>query len=458
MNSNYLINQDFMSGGVYRAFIIKRSDSRVFIPGLCDKNILDSNGDMSNEEFEKVKETLPLALYNSPEIEKLLDDKPTPCFVAFENGNMKRPIVMAYFGKGVKSVPGSGSSGTSNSFGDADSSGGNYVGSGTTGINNADYVFKKLISAGASIGGAVAVLGMLYEEGRNFDPTNVNSIGATGICQWLGNRLNRLKNGGKLNGQDWNKPDNYLDLGTQIDYFIFEIKNNGHGNSSKVNWSDICKEYTNESQVTDLLFKLVRYYEIPFLATSESQLTGNIKINYETAKNKTIEWWNTFKNGKIENGEYNNSNSKINSYLIDNGAGGTRKEAKEHGPVSGTQCVELPNDYIQEVFGLKNYGGFGNGKDYYVGVSNKYPNVFEKIEWQTGTILKTGDIVSMSSPSDPDSGHVVIIKAVNGNKIQILDQWAGCGNVQDSEWTLDGNVLIQRNGTRRTIYGIARPK
>ena len=117
MNNNYLMNQDFMSGGVYRAFIIKRSDSRVFIPGLCDKNILDSNGDISNEEFEKVKKTLPLALYNSPEIEKLLDDKPTPCFVAFENGNMKRPIVIGYFGKGVKSVP--GSTGFSNSNGNA---------------------------------------------------------------------------------------------------------------------------------------------------------------------------------------------------------------------------------------------------------------------------------------------------------------------------------------------------
>ena len=118
MNNNYLMNQDFMSGGVYRAFIIKRSDSRVFIPGLCDKNILDSNGDISNEEFEKVKKTLPLALYNSPEIEKLLDDKPTPCFVAFENGNMKRPIVIGYFGKGVKSVPGSGGYSSSSSGSD----------------------------------------------------------------------------------------------------------------------------------------------------------------------------------------------------------------------------------------------------------------------------------------------------------------------------------------------------
>lgn len=113
--NNYLIDQDYMSGGVYRAYVIKRSDSRVFIPGLTNKNILDSNGDISNEEFERIKETLPKPLYNSEEIMKLLDDKPTPCFVAFENGNAKRPIVLAYFGKGVKSVPGSGGSESSSS-------------------------------------------------------------------------------------------------------------------------------------------------------------------------------------------------------------------------------------------------------------------------------------------------------------------------------------------------------
>lgn len=457
-----MINSDLNVGGIHRAFIVTvGGDVRIYIPGLTSLiagtgSVVNEDGTINTESYNENKETLPRPIWCLPNLEAKQHDEVHPCWVTFENGDSKRPIIMGFLGKGIKyHAGGSGGSGTSNG---SSSGGGKYVGSGTTGIDNADYVFKKLILAGASIGGAVAVLGMLYEEGRNFDPTNVNPIGATGICQWLGTRLNRLKNGGKLNDQDWNKPDNYLDLGMQIDYFIFEIKNNGHGNSSKVNWSDICKEYTNESQVTDLLFKLVRYYEIPFSAISESQLTGNIKINYETAKNKTIEWWNIFKDGKIENGQYSNNNSKINNYLIDNGAGGTRKEAKEHGPVSGTQCVELPNDYIQEVFGLKNYGGFGNGKDYYIGVSNKYPNVFEKIEWQTGTILKTGDIVSMSSPSNPDSGHVVIIKAVNGNKIQILDQWAGCGNVQDSEWTLDGNVLIQRNGTRRTIYGIARPK
>lgn len=118
MSDNYLINQDYMSGGVYRAFVIKRSDSRIFVPGLTNKNILDSNGDISNEEFERIKETLPKPLYNSEEIMKLLDDKPTPCFVAFENGNSKRPIVLGYFGKGVKSVPGSGGgNGSSSSSG-----------------------------------------------------------------------------------------------------------------------------------------------------------------------------------------------------------------------------------------------------------------------------------------------------------------------------------------------------
>ena len=456
-----MINSDLNVGGIHRAFIVTvGGDIRIYIPGLTSliagsNAPVNEDGTINKESYEDNKNSLPKPIWCLPNLEAKQHDEVHPCWVTFENGDSKRPIIMGFLGKGIKYHASSSGGSVSSSGG---SSSGTYIGSGTTGIENADYVFKKLISAGASIGGAVAVLGMLYEEGRNFDPTNVNSIGATGICQWLGNRLNRLKNGGKLNGQDWNKPDNYLDLGTQVNYFIFEIKNNGHGNSSKVNWDDICKEYSSETEVTNLLFRLVRYYEIPFTATSESGLSGNIKLNYEEAKRKTIEWWNIFKNGKIENGQYSNNNSKINNYLIDNGAGGTRKEAKEHGSGSGTQCVELPNDYIQEVFGLKNYGGFGNGKDYYIGVTNQYPNVFEKIEWQTGTILKPGDIVSMSSPSQPQYGHVVIIKAINGNKIQILDQWAGCGNVQDSEWTLDGNVLIQRNGTRRTIYGIARPK
>lgn len=444
MNNNYLMNQDFMSGGLYRAFIIKRSDSRVFIPGLCDKNILDSNGDISNEEFEKVKKTLPLALYNSPEIEKLLDDKPTPCFVAFENGNMKRPIVMAYFGKGVKSVPGSGGS-ASGSYNPGNNK---YVGNGTTGNENGDYIFKKLIEAGASIGGACAVLGNIFIESA-FDPIADNGS-HRGIVQWDYNHNNQSGRWYLL--KKWCDNNNYSNkydtIEAQTAYLIYDLQTEATWMSKTNNqgWNNICKDIVTEEEIKNL--------------------TDSIRLNYERCgeqgtqgrRDKAIDFWNIFKDGKIENGQYSNNNSKINSYLIDNGAGGTRNKAKEHGPVSGTQCVELPNDYIQEVFGLKNYGGFGNGKDYYIGVTNQYPDVFEKIEWQTGTILKIGDIVSMSSPSDPNSGHVVIIKAVNGNKIQILDQWAGCGNVQDSEWTLDGNVLIQRNGTRRTIYGIARPK
>ena len=42
MSNDYLMSNDYMTGGVYRAFIIKKDEARVYIPGLLNKNILDS--------------------------------------------------------------------------------------------------------------------------------------------------------------------------------------------------------------------------------------------------------------------------------------------------------------------------------------------------------------------------------------------------------------------------------
>ena len=136
MFDKYLINQDLMTSGVYRGYVIKRDDSRAYIPGISDKNILDDNGDISNEDYQKIKKSLPLVLYNSSEIEKLVDDKPTPCIIAFEDGNMKRPIVMAFFGKGVKSVPGSGGGGASSADGSNGSSDGSFSTASGNGVIN----------------------------------------------------------------------------------------------------------------------------------------------------------------------------------------------------------------------------------------------------------------------------------------------------------------------------------
>ena len=446
-----MINSDLNVGGIYRAFIVTvGGDVRIYIPGLTSliagsNAPVNEDGTINKESYEDNKNSLSKPIWCLPNLEAKQHDEVHPCWVTFENGDSKRPIIMGFLGKGIKYSAGANGGSAGGSYNPGNNK---YVGDGTTGNDNGDYIFKKLIEAGASIGGACAVLGNIVIE-SSFDPIADNGS-HRGIAQWDYNHNNQSGRWYLL--KKWCDNNNYSNkyntIEAQTAYLIYDLQTEATWMSKTNNqgWNNICKDIVTEEEIKNLTDSIRLHYE----RCGEQGTQGR--------RDKAIDFWNIFKNGKIENGQYSNNNSKINNYLIDNGAGGTRKEAKEHGSGSGTQCVELPNDYIQEVFGLKNYGGFGNGKDYYIGVTNQYPNVFEKIEWQTGTILKPGDIVSMSSPSQPQYGHVVIIKAINGNKIQILDQWAGCGNVQDSEWTLDGNVLIQRNGTRRTIYGIARPK
>ena len=102
---NYLMNQGLMTSGIVRAFVINRGDYRAFIPALMNENIL-VDGQLNEETYEKIKETLPLVLFNSMALKDLVGTNPTPCWVAFENGDINKPVVMGFFGNGVKSVSG----------------------------------------------------------------------------------------------------------------------------------------------------------------------------------------------------------------------------------------------------------------------------------------------------------------------------------------------------------------
>lgn len=106
--NKYLINNGLMTPGIYRAFVIKRVDSRVYIPGLMIENVLTEDGLLDETLYNKVKESLPKALYNSKALENIVGSNPEPCWVIFENGDSNRPIVMGFFGKGVKSVTSGG--------------------------------------------------------------------------------------------------------------------------------------------------------------------------------------------------------------------------------------------------------------------------------------------------------------------------------------------------------------
>jgi hypothetical protein len=59
---------------------------------------------------------------------------------------------------------------------------------------NAQYVFNQAIAQGYTPAQAAGIVGNLQaESGQNIDPTIVNEIGASGIAQWLGGRLDNLQ-------------------------------------------------------------------------------------------------------------------------------------------------------------------------------------------------------------------------------------------------------------------------
>ena len=435
-----MINSDLNVGGIHRAFIVTiGGDVRIYIPGLTSLiagtgSIVNEDGTINTESYNENKETLPRPIWCLPNLEAKQHDEVHPCWVTFENGDSKRPIIMGFLGKGIKyHAGGSGGSGTSSgsSSGGVSSSGGKYVGSGTTGNDNGDYIFKTLIANGASIAGACGVIANIVAESNFSTALNSGDGGkASGICQWHPDRWSNLVNHCKEKNLD------PTTIEGQTSFLIHEIQT-----GYKDLWNLICTA-NGEQGAYDVGYKMCYDFERPVNKQQKSVDRGN------SAKNT---YWPLFKDGTIENGKYSNSsNSNINAYLIDNAPGGTRNAAKEHGPGSGTQCVELPNDYVQEVFGITNNGGFGNGNEYYKGLSDAYPNKFDKIKFQTGVSLYPGDIISLEG-NDKVNGHAAIVKSVNGNEITILEQWKGSSTVRESTFTLT-------NSGSRKILGIARPK
>lgn len=89
---------------------------------------------------------------------------------------------------------------------------------------NAEAIFKFLISNNFKNLGdkpmnakqAAAVVGNFYLE-SGLDPKSVNSIGASGIAQWLGGRADALKGLASSKGKSWD------DLGIQLEYLKSEL-------------------------------------------------------------------------------------------------------------------------------------------------------------------------------------------------------------------------------------------
>ena len=102
-----LINSDLQSGGIYRAILIDyNNELRIYTPGLYGFKDLDIN---DNTSIEKYLNVLPKPIWNVPNLQAQQHETPThPCWVTFENGDMKRPVIMGWLGKGIKYSAGEG--------------------------------------------------------------------------------------------------------------------------------------------------------------------------------------------------------------------------------------------------------------------------------------------------------------------------------------------------------------
>lgn len=152
--------------------------------------------------------------------------------------------------------------GSSSSFG----SGGASVPS-LKGNDNAEKAFNFLKSQGYSNQAAAAVVGNFMQE-SNMNPKAVNSIGATGIAQWLGGRKTGLFDFSKKQGLD------PMSMEAQLMYYVHETENKEKGSLKRfgMDWDDF-KSGTNVSELT-------QYFRKGFERPGEHEANDPRRIGY----------------------------------------------------------------------------------------------------------------------------------------------------------------------------------
>lgn len=203
-----LLNSDSGTPGIYRAKLIKddvNNEIRAFIPGIHNFNFnVDSTSNKIDDSvLDEYKTSLPIVqwcAYNKQSCQ--LENIKGHAWVMFENGDSKRPVVLAY-----DFIGGSGS---------------NTAVNGSVGNAAADEIYKILISLGISMAGACGILGNIKNE-CGFD---INQLGdnnrAHGLCQWrddnaAGDRWTPLMNWCKENNLD------YMSIEGQTKYIVEEL-------------------------------------------------------------------------------------------------------------------------------------------------------------------------------------------------------------------------------------------
>ena len=97
-----ILNSDLETYGIYRALLLE--ENRIYVPGLTNFSLSNPDGTINMESYEKNKESLPIGYFCAFSRKCTENDRPASCWVTFECGDVKRPIIMGFQGPSIKSA------------------------------------------------------------------------------------------------------------------------------------------------------------------------------------------------------------------------------------------------------------------------------------------------------------------------------------------------------------------
>lgn len=150
----------------------------------------------------------------------------------------------------------------------------NNINGGSSNLDGvAGQIYDFLLSKGIPPVGAAAILGNIDGE-SSLNPAAINpSSGASGLCQWMGGRFDKLKSLANSKGVSWTDINVQLEhLGNEFEYSCYRDVH------------DVIMSATEESDLEYATWYWGRYFEVFFLGDDFEATKNKTAKRYEFAK------------------------------------------------------------------------------------------------------------------------------------------------------------------------------